>query len=571
MRGVARRLTVSQRLVAIVAVAILPSAVALPYFIASTQRERESEVRDLALRTSQIAALEMERIITGAEGILETLALAPAVQAEGPPCEAYLAEVADRLPQLRGFAVIDPRGEVHCSAGLSFSPAGVDSESWFEEALHPSDGVIVGGFTGGRPDEAAWLPVILPVRTDGRTTSIIMTGVDLEWLGARLRERNLAQGSALAVADRDGVIIAREPDPGRFVGTTLSEPFQVLLKSDRPGTLEFTSLDGTHRMIGYQPPGATGLGLYVGAGFSTDGAFGPIRSSTWRSLALAAAGALAALVLAWRLGDRLFRAPIHRILDTVASWRAGDYSARTGIAKGKGGEISRLALAIDEYMDNLAAVRAARTAAEERRTLVLREMNHRIKNILAAVQAVANQTFKDQATPESLQSFGSRLSAMAAAHDLLVAENWESVELRDTLLAAIKPFDGEHRFTLDGPPLRISSSAALSLSMALHELCTNAAKYGALSVPGGSVAISWGTESDKGTRRFRLSWTERGGPPVEEPTRRGFGSRLIRATMASEAGAETELSFEGVGVRFTPDADARRVLAEGDCVAAPAA
>ncbi len=571
MWGLARRLTVSQRLVAIVAVAILPAAAALPYFIAETQRERKEEVRDLALRTSEIAALEMERIITGAEGVLETLALAPAVQAEGPQCDAYLATVAERLPQFRGFAVVDPRGEVHCAAGLSFSPEGVDAEPWFEAALHPSEGVIAGGFTGGRPDEAAWLPVVLPIRSEGRTTSIMVTGVDLDWLGARLRERNLAQGSALAIADRNGVIIAREPDPGRFVGTSLSEPFLTLLKSDRPGTLEFTSLDGTHRIVGYQPPAATGLGLYVGAGISTEAAFGPIQASTWRSLALAAAGALIACVLAWRLGDRLFRKPIHRILQTIASWRAGDDSARTGIAPGGGGEIARLALAIDEYMDNLVAVRADRRAAEERRSLVLREMNHRIKNILAAVQAVANQTFKDQATPESLQSFGSRLAAMAAAHDLLVAENWESVDLRDTLLAALEPFDGADRFSLDGPPLRISSGAALSLSMALHELCTNAAKFGALSVPGGSVALSWGTEGVDGSQRFRLSWTEEGGPPVAEPARRGFGTRLIGTTMAGELDARSELSFPPGGVCFSLDADAGRVLARADCAAAPAA
>ena len=113
-------------------------------------------------------------------------------------------------------------------------------------------------------------------------------------------------------------------------------------------------------------------------------------------------------------------------------------------------------------------------------------MNHRIKNILAAVQAIANQTFKDRATPDSLRAFGSRLTAMAAAHDLLVSENWESADLHETVTAALNPFgiDRGPRFALEGPPMQITAKAALALSMALHELCTNAAKYGALSLPG---------------------------------------------------------------------------------------
>jgi two-component sensor histidine kinase len=215
-------------------------------------------------------------------------------------------------------------------------------------------------------------------------------------------------------------------------------------------------------------------------------------------------------------------------------------------------------------MDNLASVRAARAAAEQHRTLVLREMNHRIKNILAAVQAVANQTFKDQATPQSLQSFGSRLTAMAAAHDLLLSENWESVDIGETLAAALDPFDREHRFSLDGPPLRITSKAALALSMAVHELCTNAAKYGALSQPGGRVAVHWWTDGTGEARRFRLSWIESGGPPVTAPDRRGFGTRLIQTALAGEFDGEIDLSYPESGVRFSLDADAHRVLAPPD-------
>ena len=557
MWGAARRLSLTQRVMAIVAVAIVPASAALPLFIYSIHQDRAREVRDMALRTSQIAALEMDRIVTGAEGILETLALAPAVRTfEAASCDPYLAEVVERLPQVSGLAVADLEGRVRCVAGLDVGPE-VAGAPWFEAALR-QDGFVVGGYTRVRPDRPAFLPVALPLGAPGDAAGVVVAGIDLDWLGARLRERSLAQGSALAIADAEGVILAREPDPDDYVGKQISAQNLPLVHADASGTREVTALDGSRRILGYQPASTTGTGLYVAASYPASSAFQQIAASTWRSVGLAAVGALAACAIAWKVGDRLFRKPIQRILATVASWRAGDEAARTGIAPG-GSELTEIAVAIDEYMDGLVVARAARAAAEERRTLVLGEMNHRIKNILAVVQAVANQTFKGTATPESLAAFGSRLQAMAATHDLLIADDWKSAELGQTLAAGVAPFDhaGERRFSLDGPTLRVEARTALALSMALHELCTNAAKYGALSVPGGRVAIGWRLEG----ARFHLTWTETGGPPVAEPARSGFGSQLIRAALASEIGGSVALCYLPEGVRFTLEADAARVQA----------
>ncbi|MFO1208297.1 MAG: sensor histidine kinase [Amaricoccus sp.] len=554
-------MSLRRRVVALVAVAIIPATAALPYFIASIHETREREARDLALLTSQIAALEMERIVTGAQGILETLAVAPTVRHfEAPACDDYLAEVAHRLPQLRGLAVADPAGRVLCVAGLAFPSDDVAAEGWFSDAV-ASNAFVVGTFAGAhRPDEAPYLPVALPVMAGDRIASVVVGGIDLAWLGARLRERDLARGSALAVADRDGTILAREPDSERFVGTRVGDAFMPYVRATEPGTLEMTAQDGSRRIVGYQPPAATETGLYVGASFAEKDVFGPIYASTWRSVGLALAGALAACIIAWFVGDRLFRRPIHRILATIQSWRAGDETARTGIEPG-GSELSELAASIDDYMDDVVAARGASAEAEQRRALVLQEMNHRIKNILAAVQAVANQTFKRDASPASLRAFGDRLQAMAATQDLLVRENWESVELHSALAAVLAPF-GPSRFDLDGPDFRITARAALALSMALHELCTNAAKYGALSAPEGRVAISWQLAEGDAGRRFRLSWAERGGPAVRPPEGTGFGSQLIRTALAAELAGTAELEFPEGGVRFSVDADPERVLAD---------
>jgi two-component sensor histidine kinase len=553
MLRIARQMTLRQRLLAIVAVAILPASVGLAYLIADGHRQREREIHDQALRTSQIVALEMDRIIAGAEAVLQTLAVTPAVQRPG--CSSYLALVDAHLPQFAGFAVAGPDGGKVCATGaIGDDPVG--DQAWFTEALGRG-GSAVGTYTGG--PIGAYLPVA--IGTEEARPRVLVTAIDLAWLGARLRERNLARGSALAIADRNGVLIAREPDSQAFVGRSISPENLSLVQAERPGTTELTSIDGTRRIVGYQPPAATGIGLYVGAGISREAAFAPIYAATWRTLALAGLGALAACLVAWSVGDRLFRQPIRRILATVASWRAGDETARTGIAT-DGSELSELAAAIDEYMDNLVKVRRERAAGEERRALLLREMNHRIKNVLAAVQAIANQTFKDRATPDSMRTFGNRLQAMAAAHDLLLNENWEGADLHATVGAALAPFGSERRrrFVIDGPPAQVSARAALALSMALHELCTNAAKYGALSAPGGLVTVRWWLADGENGRRFCLSWTESGGPPVAEPEHRGFGTRLIETALAVELAGSVRLEYPETGVVFTLDADAAQVL-----------
>ena len=137
MTGPARHLTLTQRLLAIVAMSVVPAAAGLVYFILAIHADREREVRDQALRTSGFAALEIERIITGADGILRTVALVPTIRHLTADCDAFLTKVAARLPQLRGFVVADPEGKVRCASGFSFGPDGVGGQSWLARRWMP--------------------------------------------------------------------------------------------------------------------------------------------------------------------------------------------------------------------------------------------------------------------------------------------------------------------------------------------------------------------------------------------------------------------------------------------------
>jgi PAS domain S-box-containing protein len=190
-----------------------------------------------------------------------------------------------------------------------------------------------------------------------------------------------------------------------------------------------------------------------------------------------------------------------------------------------------------------------RKRAELHLRLLVNELNHRVKNSLATIQAIAAQTFHAaRSLPQALEAFSARIVALAEAHDLLTRENWEGADLLDLLNRLEVLHGGPERFAIIGQPVRLSPRMALSLSMVLHELATNAVKYGALSTPQGQVRIAWTVVPGPAQPRLVLTWTETGGPPVQPPTRRGFGSRLIERGLAAELSGEARIDFKPDGV-----------------------
>jgi two-component sensor histidine kinase len=190
-----------------------------------------------------------------------------------------------------------------------------------------------------------------------------------------------------------------------------------------------------------------------------------------------------------------------------------------------------------------------RKRAELHLRLLVNELNHRVKNSLATIQAIAAQSFNSQRSLDQAQeAFSSRIVALAEAHDLLTRENWEGAELHEVAARVAALHGGAGRFELSGPSIRLSPKTALSLSMALHELATNAMKYGALSTPEGRIRVAWDLVPDPGAARLDLTWSERGGPPVSPPTERGFGSRLIERGLAAELSGSAAIDFHPDGV-----------------------
>lgn len=187
---------------------------------------------------------------------------------------------------------------------------------------------------------------------------------------------------------------------------------------------------------------------------------------------------------------------------------------------------------------------------EEQRQLMMGEMNHRVKNTLAMVNVMVSQTLRQSDDiPSAQASIQSRLSMMAQAHDRLINAAWEETQIAEVVDAALAPHrTGEGRFDIIGPELPIGSKQALALTMALHELSTNAAKYGALSGEAGQVKIEWGVTNTES--QFEFSWTESGGPEVTAPTRKGFGSRMIEKALAGYFDGVAELIYAPEGLLF---------------------
>lgn len=189
------------------------------------------------------------------------------------------------------------------------------------------------------------------------------------------------------------------------------------------------------------------------------------------------------------------------------------------------------------------AIEQRRARAQE--ALLNGELAHRVKNTLSVVQAIANATLARTASDAAATEFGNRMKALASAHDVLLARSWSAAGFRQIAEAALASFDTA-RITISGPEVRIGSRTAMSLSLLLHELSTNAAKHGALSVPDGRVTLSWTILRRDDVEILDMRWAERGGPPAIEPSHRGFGSRIIRMGLTGSGGVKLHYDTEGL-------------------------
>lgn len=227
----------------------------------------------------------------------------------------------------------------------------------------------------------------------------------------------------------------------------------------------------------------------------------------------------------------------YRVKQLDGSWR---WLSAWGLVEFEGQGAARKPVAIAGASRDLTELKRA----EELQGLLINELNHRVKNTLATVQSLVVQTLRGAVDARSARAaIDARIVSLAGAHDLLTSRNWSGADVGEVVARAVAPF-AAGQFAIGGPILHLSPKQTLALSLALHELGTNAAKYGALSTPEGRVALRW--EARDG--RLQLEWRETGGPPVAPPARRGFGSRLLETGLLHDLDGRTRLEFAAGGL-----------------------
>ena len=614
-------MTLTRRLLLLSLLSVLPAVAIWGFTEVVLRREREAEVKDLAVRQAQLASSEMERIFQGVRGVLIAVGEMPIVQElDAPACATYLQRLQPEVPHLLTIAVLDPEGRIVCASQPSSPAVRVGDRPYFRNAI-ATGAFTIGEYTEARVSGQAVLPFALPLRdAEGRLIGLMAASLDLAWLGRELNQRALPRGGSLTIADREGTILAREPQPDRFVGTRIPETFRHLVDAAEPGALEVVSQDGSRRVLGYVPATVPPKGVYVSAGLSTTTAYAAIDASARRGLVLIAVALLLSLAFAWAGARHFITRPFQAVIAGVQAWRRGAYDARIDLPRSAGefgvlgqafnqliedvqsrqralaesesrarlaleagrmgawwfdpqertGELSpqaarllgladhAMALSADEWLDllhpddrapTLAAQELARSGrgeyeseyrvrrpeggyrwissqsrslpgseggpsrvvgifqdvtarrqADEQQELLLHELNHRVKNTLATVQSIAYQTLRSAASPEAFrETFEARLLALSNTQDLLTRNAWRNADLASLIEQEMAPYgrDGEARFTLAGPSVRLPARVAINFGLVVHELATNAAKYGALSTAAGRVAVRWSVASTR--------------------------------------------------------------------------
>ncbi|WP_455274234.1 sensor histidine kinase [Rhizobium herbae] len=533
-----------KRLVAVALTALTPAFGMLAYNEIAARSERNAEVHRQAAQMSRQAASEVGSVIEGVKGLLIAIAAIPSITERDPSaCNVVLKSVAAKLAPVRNILVLDKTGKLVCDsmgweAGMKFG-----DREYVQRALK-TDGLVVGEYTVARVSNMRILPMALALKVGSETVGVVATGVRLEWLEERIQERGLLTGGSVTIADRKGVILARNPDPEKFVGTTIPQQYQPLLSAENPGTIELISQDGTKRIMGYTPVSAANP-LYVSAGLSEAVAFAPINRASLTGLVMMVIGAALALCAAVFVGNRFILNPINHIVAVLERWRDGEIAARTRM-QGQHGELGQVGASVDGLLDELEARRCESARAEEQRKLMAKELSHRVKNTMAVVQAIARQTFRNRSDENAV--FAERVGALAGAYDVLLSDDWKAADLREVVERALRPHGGgrSNRITLSGPNCLLVPETVTALSLVVHELATNALKYGSLSEPNGRLEIRWSLSEG----RVAFHWEEWDGPAVVTPGSEGFGSKLIRRAFPATFEPRSESDFAGDGLKF---------------------
>jgi two-component sensor histidine kinase len=517
---------------------VLPAVIFMVLLAKAEYDNSQSRYEAQLIATTRALALATDRQISQGQATLQALAVSPALQTKD--FKAFDAQARGALHGKPGWIVLfaKDRQVVNTLAPAGAPPpsGALAASAWreFESGWRVSNLAI--GPVSHQPIVAINMPLVI----DGEVYNLSYIQ-NPRSLNSIFTAQNLPSTWTATILDRNTAIVARSRAPESTVGRRVSPVLGGALARKPEGSVLTQTIEGVKTLTAFSRSPGTGWSFVVGVPRSE------LRAQAINSVTLIALAATFLLAIgvsgAVLVGRRISRDMRSLVAGAQAITRGEAVAPRPEDLD----ETSEVRRALRHASSELQERERERTAASARQQVMINELNHRVKNTLATVQSLARQSL-GRSDPEGRRSaFIDRLLALSRAHDLLTRRVWENAELGEVIAQTLEPYRDQAR--IYGPTIWLSANAAVTLSMVLHEMATNAAKYGALSRGEGGVEVSW--QAPPEAPDVVITWAEYGGPAVAPPARDGFGSRLIAAALKNEFGGEAVMDYRPEGLVCT--------------------
>ena len=512
----------------------------IAWLYASAQREILE-----AKRVDQVSSLSLllDGEVAGVINIVKALAAMPALKAGDfttfrPQAEAALSD------KIAIFAVMDEKGQQLMSTGVPIGTILPMSRNLAALSEVLQGKTVISDVLTGTVMKQPLIAIAAPVLINGKVAYILTAGVRMEQFNSLFAQAGINPAWAAAVVDRKGVFVARNVHPELYLGQVARPELGAAARgTENRGTFYNTTMEGTYTGNSFWRSTLTGFTSVVS--IPNDVLLGPF----WKVFA-----GYSILTLSVLFACLWFASVLAR--------RLSKNIEQIGVAAENLMSTQPLA-PFKPYVSELDAVHRAylhaqgiskeRLKAEEKIQNLLHELVHRSKNLITVIQAVANHSGKSASSLEEfLPRYNKRLQSLSATYDLLLEEGGESARLDELIIRHMLPFDaGTNRVTVTGADIILKREVVQSIGMAIHELATNATKYGALSVPSGRVEVTANVEDLENGGTLRLNWKEVGGPRVKPPKRKGFGSVVVERLAAAAVNGQADLRYEASGFKWS--------------------
>lgn len=521
-------------------VPLIAFAALVVYRYAQTEQVRiEQEAVRVATLAEALVDAELMQLIAKLEALTSSSALARENLQDFHAEAARLTEGRDETIILRDLEVQQFfNSKLPYGAQLPKGPPFTAEERAGYAKGRPSVSDVYSSPRSGEPR----IVMALPILREGVPKYVIGITIPTSRI-LRAARPAVPPGYILGVGDRKGTYVARSERHDELTGKPgLPEYIGKII--GHSGSFRSLNFEGRELLAGYTRSEMSGW--FFSANIPT----ATLRAPLISNLSQLAVFGVACLIASGFLAI-LFSQTIARAASALAEKaRLLGEGQEVRPVRSHLAEFTQISDALVDAGEALAERSRERGRAEAQRQLLVHELNHRVKNSLAIAQSIASQTLRTaRSLLEARSALSSRLVSLGHSHDILTRENWEGANVEDIVAQSIEPYGAADRIRVDGSHARLSSSLSLTLALVLHELMTNAAKYGALSSDSGTIAITWRRiENQEPGHRLFLRFEESGGPLVQAPSHHGFGARLFAASFASPAQGRLTIRYETTGV-----------------------